>query len=81
MLRYALKLKSEKSAKVYGSGLDISTKNATIVCKAINNMVLPKAKKYLEDVLAEVATINGRYYTKTTQNILDLLKSAEKKAK
>ena len=80
MLKYALKIKPEKSAKVYGSGLRVSTKNATIVCKAVNGMQLQKAKKFLEAVIVEEREINGRYYTKTTATVLDLIHSAEKNA-
>src|SRR3989338_2927036 len=80
MQRYSLNLKTEKSAKAYGSGLRISTKNATIVCKSINGMQLGKAKKFLERVLSEKDEINRRYYSKTTLTVLELLNSAEKNA-
>ena len=78
MEKYALNLNPQKSAKALGSGLKISAKNATVVCKAINGMPLQKGKKYLQDVLAEAKTINKRYYTKTTASVLELLNSAEK---
>ncbi len=80
MLKYSLNLKPEKSAKVYGSGLRISTKNSAIVCRSINGMQLQKAKKFLLRVLEEKSEINGRYYTKTTSTVLDMILSAEKNA-
>ncbi|OYT43130.1 MAG: hypothetical protein B6U88_01855 [Candidatus Aenigmarchaeota archaeon ex4484_56] len=67
-------------AKASSHNLRISVKNAKIVCKQIRGLDIYKAKKFLEDILNKRRSINGRYYTKTTKEILRILKSAEKNA-
>ncbi|MEM5872078.1 MAG: uL22 family ribosomal protein [Candidatus Aenigmatarchaeota archaeon] len=80
MLRYALNLNPKKSAKAYGRALEISTKNATILCRKISGMNIVKGKKLLEDLIEMKRDINGKYYTKTAKEILNVVKSAEANA-
>ncbi|RLJ02233.1 MAG: hypothetical protein DRP10_01900 [Candidatus Aenigmatarchaeota archaeon] len=67
-------------AKACSHNLRISVKNAKVVCKSVRGMYLKKAKKFLEDVLKEKRSINGKYYSKTTKEVLNIIKSAEKNA-
>jgi large subunit ribosomal protein L22 len=80
MLKYSLKPKGKKSARVYGSGLDISTKKAGVLCKAISRKQVAKAKGLLENLLMQRQSLDGKYYTNPAKEILNLLESAEKNA-
>ncbi len=80
MPEYALKIKGKKTAKVYGSSLDISPKKAGVLCKAINRRPLKKAKQLIEGLVTEKRSIEGKYYTNPAKEMLRLLESAEKNA-
>jgi large subunit ribosomal protein L22 len=80
MLKYAFNSKPEKSAKAYGRGLRISTKNALVVCSAINGKPLEKGKSMLEDLISQRNSLGGKYYTKTSEGVMEILKSAESNA-
>lgn len=80
MLRYVLNLDKKRSAKAYGRNLRISTKNSVIVCRAINGLRYSKGKKLLEDLINKKRNLNGKYYTKTATEILNILESAKNNA-
>ncbi len=80
MLRYALNPRSKISARAYGRALRISTKNSIIVCRSINNKNLQKGKSFLQGLIDKKRDINGKYYTKTATEILNILSSAERNA-
>ncbi|MCD6478199.1 MAG: hypothetical protein J7K87_04315 [Candidatus Aenigmarchaeota archaeon] len=80
MVGYPVEVK-ENEVKAAGMNLPISTKNSVIVCRKLNNMKLDKAKKFLQDMIDGKRDINKKHYTKTAQNILELLELAEKNAK
>jgi large subunit ribosomal protein L22 len=80
MLKYSLNLNPKKSAKAYGRSLNISTKSSVAVCRTISGMNIVKAKKLLQDIREQKISLDGKYYTNTTSEILDLLKSAESNA-
>jgi large subunit ribosomal protein L22 len=80
MLKYATNPNPKKSARVYGRAVRISTKNSIIVCRAINGKNLIKAKNLLSDFVEQKRSIDGKYYTKTSEEVLGLLKSAEANA-
>ncbi len=80
MLKYALELNPKKSAKAYGRALNISTKHSVIVCRAVSGMNLVKAKSLLQDMLDGKRSMEGKYYTNVTTEMLNLLKSAESNA-
>ena len=67
-------------AKAYSNNLRISVKNAKPVCKSVRGLGLPVAKQFLEDVLKSKKNIGGRYYPKTTREVLNIILSAEKNA-
>jgi ribosomal protein L22 len=73
-MKYAIKSKG----KVCASGtFSISLKNAVKVCKLINRKKFLDAKKDLEDLLNKKISLNGKYFTKTTKEILKLLYQLE----
>jgi ribosomal protein L22 len=78
IMKYAITSKG----KVCAMGtFSISAKNATKVCKAINRKKFADAKKILEDLIAEKKDLRGKYFTKTSKEILKLLKQLENNAK
>jgi ribosomal protein L22 len=59
------------------STLNISHKNAAEVCKALNRKKLGEAKKLLSDVVNQKSMIKSRYFSKTSEEILEVLKQLE----
>ena len=80
MHKYAFNPDPKTSVKVYGRSLNVSYKTAQIVCRKITGMNLEKAKKLLENLVSQKHSLEGRYYTNTSKDILSLLKSAESNA-
>lgn len=80
MHKYAFNPDPKKSVKVYGRSLNVSAKTSGIVCRKITGMNLEKAKKLLENMVSQKHSLEGRYYTNTTREVLSLLKSAEANA-
>lgn len=80
MERYAFNTKEENSVKVFGRGLRISRKNSVIICNKLRGMNLEKGKVFLERLLSEKGTLDGKYYTNTTKEILKLINLAESNA-
>jgi len=77
-MKYAITTKG----KVCASGtFSISPLNAVKVCKAINRKKFIDAKKILDNLLNEKISLNGKYFTKTTKEILKLLYQLENNAK
>jgi ribosomal protein L22 len=69
-----------KHAKAFGTGLRISQKAASVVCRTINYKPLNRAKRLLEDLKTERRSLGGKYYTKAVAEILNLVNSCEKNA-
>ncbi len=80
MSQYAYTPKSEKFSRALGRALRISTKSSTVVCRAISGLNLQKGKNLLNGMLEQKKSLDGKYYTNSTSEILDLLKSAESNA-
>ena len=70
----------EKHAKAYGSNVRISRKSATIICNVIKKKPLIRGKRLLIDLQAKKRSLRGKYYSKTVDEILQLLESCEKNA-
>lgn len=70
----------EKFAKAYGRNMRISAKSAGVLCRVIRGKKLTQAKRLLNDVVEGRRSLGGKYYTKTTKEILGLLESCEKNA-
>ncbi|MHA1872845.1 MAG: uL22 family ribosomal protein [Candidatus Heimdallarchaeaceae archaeon] len=58
----------------------ISKKDSKIIFDKIRNKQTKKAKQFLNDILNEKRSIDGRYYTKATKQILELIEDAERNA-
>ncbi|MBS3050638.1 MAG: hypothetical protein J4400_00615 [Candidatus Aenigmarchaeota archaeon] len=67
-------------ARAFGTSMRISQKSASLVCRAIKNKPLTRAKRLLEDLKAERRSLAGKYYSKAVKNMLALLNSCEKNA-
>jgi ribosomal protein L22 len=80
MLKYAYNPDPKRSAKVYGRNLRISTKSSVTLCRTITGMKYEKGKKFLEDLINRKKSLNGKYYTKTAAEILNILESARNNA-
>lgn len=70
----------ERHAKAY-SWLNISQKDAKVICRVIRKKKLKVVKRLLEDLLARRRSLKGKYYTKAVTEIKKLLESCEKNAK
>ena len=80
MAGYALKKNEKKSAKVFGRGLPISTKDSVAICRKLSGMNLEKGKSFLLGMLSEKRSIDGKFHTKAAFEIIGLLNSAESNA-
>lgn len=70
----------QRYAKAFGVGLRVSQKASSIVCRAIKNKPLDRARRLLEDLKDERRSLDGKYYTKAVKEILNLVNSCEKNA-
>ncbi|MBI1978888.1 MAG: hypothetical protein HYS62_02365 [Candidatus Aenigmarchaeota archaeon] len=59
----------------------ISLKTSRLLLKEIKGKKVGSAKKLLEGMISKKRDIDGQYHTKTTKEILDIVKSAEANAK
>ncbi len=69
-----------KSARVFGRGLRISQKSSVTVCRKVTGMRSDKAKQLLQNLVSQKQSLDGRFYTNTSKEILELISSAEKNA-
>lgn len=79
MVKYPVEAGKDE-VRAAGAGLSISTKSSILVCRKINRMETKKAKRFLQDMIDEKRSMNGKYFTKTCREILTVLESAEKNA-
>jgi len=80
MLKYAMNPDPKKSVKVYGRALRVSRKSSVTVCREISGKSLKKGKALLEDLVSKKRSLNGKYYTNVSTELLELLKSSENNA-
>jgi large subunit ribosomal protein L22 len=59
----------------------ISLKHSVILCKRIKGAKLNRAKKFLQNLIDKKENIDGKYYTKASKQILNLLEDAGTNAK
>ena len=76
MMKYATKANDKKSAKVFGRSLPISAKDSKAICKKVSGMSFAKAREFLVGMLAEKRSIDGRFHTNASLEIVKLLDSA-----
>jgi ribosomal protein L22 len=77
-MKYAIS--SKEKVRALGT-LSISPINAAEVCKVLNRKKFADAKKFLEGMVNKKDSIKGRYFTKTSIEILKLLNQLESNAK
>jgi ribosomal protein L22 len=70
----------QKYAKASGSNVNASPKASALVCRAIRRKTLTRAKRLLNNLLEQRQSLDGKYYTKATREVLNLLSSCEKNA-
>lgn len=70
----------KNDVKAAGNSLPISKKDSLKIARAIKNMKLEGAKKYLEDLYKGEKNLDGKHYSKASQYILETIESAEKNA-
>ena len=80
MLKYTFESNPKKSAKAYGRGARISPKHSVIVCSAVTGKPLSKGKELLEGLVSGSRSLDGKYYTNASRELLELVKSAENNA-
>ena len=80
-MKYSLQTDPKTSAKVFGRALRISTKHAIAICGAVNGKELQKSKIMLNNVIERKISLDKKFYTNASKEILSLLKSAESNAK
>jgi large subunit ribosomal protein L22 len=59
----------------------ISHKHAMVLCRELRGMKLARAEKFLQNMLDQKESIEGKFYTNASRTILGLLKSAEANAR
>ena len=69
----------EKHAKAYIM-YPISTKSAMVVCNAVKKKPLVRARRLLEDLHEQRRSLQGKYYSKAVEYMIEALKSCEKNA-
>jgi ribosomal protein L22 len=73
-------IKSKEKARAMGT-FSISTAKAATVCKMLNRKKFADAKRILEKLVKKEESADGKYYTKTSEEILKLLNQLEGNAK
>lgn len=69
----------EASAKLMDA--NISTKDSLILSRQLKGLRVDRATRFLDDLLSQKVNVAGKYYTKTAETFLQVLKSAEANAK
>ncbi len=77
-MKYAIS--SKEKVRALGT-FSISSENSIIVCKVLNRKKFEDAKKLLENIVNKKDSIKGRYFTKTSTEILKLLNQLESNAR
>ena len=73
MHKYAFNPDPKSSVRVYGRSINVSYKTSQIVCRKVTGMNLEKAKKLIENLISKKHSLDGRYYTNTSVEMLSLL--------
>lgn len=70
----------EKCAKAYITNSRISTKKAAKLCKIIRGKKLKVVRRLLQDLVNRRRSIDGKYYTKASEEMLRIMNSCTKNA-
>lgn len=68
------------TAKVSGSNLQISTKDAQKISRVIRGKKLKTVKRLLEDLSNKKRSLRGKYHTKAVNLFLEMIENCEKNA-
>lgn len=79
--KYSMEMDPKISARAYGRALRISTRHAIAICRAINGKNLQKSKAMLQNIAVRKVSLDGKFYTNATNEMIGLLESAEANAK
>ncbi len=80
MHKYAFNPDPKSSVRVYGRGLRVSGRSSALICRKVSGMSLEKAKRLLENLVSQKQSLDGKYYTNASKELLGLLKSGESNA-
>ncbi|MBI3413536.1 MAG: hypothetical protein HY051_05685 [Candidatus Aenigmarchaeota archaeon] len=80
-MKYSMEMDPKISAKAFGRALRISTKHAIEICRRINGKNLQKSKAMLQNIADRKNSLDGKFYTNATNEMISLLESAEANAK
>lgn len=80
MRKFAFNPDKGKSARVYGRGLAISRKSSVTVCRKVTGMRSDKAKQLLQNMVKQKQSLDGKFYTNVSKEMVGLIESAEKNA-
>lgn len=70
-----------KTSTAKATNAIVSLKDSRILLKEIKGKKVDRMKRYLDNLLNEKRSLEGKYFTKTVREILGILKSAEANAK
>jgi len=73
-MKYSISKDKTASAS---STLRISHKSAAEICKVLNKKKFTEAKDILTEILNQKATLKRKFYTKTSKELLEVLKQLE----
>jgi large subunit ribosomal protein L22 len=73
-------MNQEKTAVASRPIARVSLKDSVVLFRHIKNKPVSKAKNILNELLDEKSTINGRYFTNASREILDLIEECEANA-
>ncbi|MBI5872239.1 hypothetical protein HZB88_04105, partial [archaeon] len=59
----------------------VSFKQSLILCKEIKGKSLAKAKTFLQNLVDQKVSLNGKYYPTTAEKFLEILKNVESNTK
>ena len=76
---YSMSFK-EEHARLFSHNVRISLKKAKIVSSIIRKKTIKRAEEILKELVEEKRSIGGKYYTKTAQELLGLLRGLKKNA-
>lgn len=70
-----------KTAVAKQTNAVVSLKTSRLLLKEIKGKKVDKAKKFLQGLIDQKREVDGQYHTKTAENLLGVVKSAEANAK
>jgi ribosomal protein L22 len=69
-----------RTSRAFGRGLRISGKSSLVVCRKVTGMRSDKATQLLRNMVSQKQSLDGKFYTNASKEVLNLIESAEKNA-